>query len=108
MPFGLKNAPSEFQKIINDIFKPYMEFIIVYIDDILVFSKTFDLHVKHLDLFKKIVIQNGLVISKPKMSLFQTEVRFLGHNICQGKIVPIQNFLMLLLIGLSSKDFWVV
>ena len=90
MPFGLKNAPSEFQKIMNDIFNPYMDFIIVYIDDILVFSKTFDLHVKHLDLFKKIVIQNGLVISKPKMSLFQINVRFLGHNICQGKIVPIQ------------------
>lgn len=39
MPFGLKNAPSEFSKIMNDIFNPYMDFIIVYIDDILVFSK---------------------------------------------------------------------
>ncbi|XP_047259002.1 uncharacterized protein LOC124891243, partial [Capsicum annuum] len=35
MPFGLKNAPSEFQKIMNDIFNPYMDFIVVYIDDIL-------------------------------------------------------------------------
>jgi len=90
MPFGLKNAPSEFQKIMNDIFNPYLDFIIVYIDDILVFSKTFETHIKHLDIFKKIVIQNGLVIFKPKMSLFQTKVRFLGHNICQGKITPIQ------------------
>ncbi|KAL3359794.1 hypothetical protein AABB24_016335 [Solanum stoloniferum] len=90
MPFGLKNAPSEFQKIMNDIFNPYLDFIIVYIDDILVYSKTLEMHIKHLDIFKKIVIQNGLVISKPKMSLFQTEVRFLGHLICQGKITPIQ------------------
>ena len=90
MPFGLKNAPSEFQKIMNDIFNPYLDFIIVYIDDILVFSKTLEMHIKHLDIFKKIVIQNGLVISKSKMSLFQTNVRFLGHNICQGKITPIQ------------------
>lgn len=90
MPFGLKIAPSEFQKIMNDIFNPYMDFIIVYIDDILIFSKTLELHYKHLDIFKKIVIQNGLVISKQKMSLFQTNVRFLGHYIFQDKITPIQ------------------
>jgi len=56
MPFGLKNAPSEFQKIMNDIFNPYLDFIIIYIDDILVFSKIFEMHIKNLDIFKKIVI----------------------------------------------------
>ena len=45
---------------------------------------------KHLDLFKKIIIQNGLVISRPKMHIFQTTVRFFGHNIEKGKIIPIQ------------------
>ena len=39
MPQELKNAPSEFQNIMNDIFYPYMEFAIVYIDDVLIFSK---------------------------------------------------------------------
>ena len=78
MPFGLENSPTEFQKIMNDIFNQYLDFIIVYIDDILVYSKTLEMHIKHLEIFKKIVIQNGLVISKPKMSLFQTNVRFLG------------------------------
>jgi len=48
MPFGLKNAPSEFQNIMNDIFTPYTSFIIVYIDDVLVFSKSIDQHLKHL------------------------------------------------------------
>ena len=48
MPFGLKNAPSEFQNIMNDIFTPYTSFIIVYIDDVLVFSKSIDQHFKHL------------------------------------------------------------
>lgn len=48
----------------NDIFNPFSNFIIVYIDDILAFSKTRKMHFKHLDLFKKIIIQNGLVISK--------------------------------------------
>lgn len=74
----------------NDIFYPYSNFIIVYIDDILVFSMDIESHFKHLDLFRKVVIQNGLVISKPKMLLFQTNIRFLGHNIEKGKIIPIQ------------------
>lgn len=39
MPFGLKNAPSEFKNIINDSFTPYTHFTIVYIDDVLVFSQ---------------------------------------------------------------------
>ncbi|RDX80013.1 hypothetical protein CR513_39485, partial [Mucuna pruriens] len=44
MPFGLKNAPSEFQKIMNDIFNPYSKFSIVYIDDVLIFSQTINQH----------------------------------------------------------------
>lgn len=48
MPFGLKNAPSEFQNIMNDIFNLFMYFIIVCIDDVLVFSETNEQHFKHL------------------------------------------------------------
>ena len=48
MSFGLKNAPSEFQRIMNDIYTPLSEFCIVYIDDVLVFSQTIDQHFKHL------------------------------------------------------------
>ena len=44
MPFGLKNAPSEFQNIMNEIFTPFTEFSIVYIDDVLIFSKSIDDH----------------------------------------------------------------
>ena len=55
MPFDLKNAPSEFQNIMNDIFTPFTEFIIVYIDDVLVFSKSIDQHFKHLQHFLRII-----------------------------------------------------
>jgi hypothetical protein len=44
MPFGLKNASSEFQNIMNDIFNPFIHFTIVYIDDILIFSKSIEEH----------------------------------------------------------------
>ena len=54
MHFGLKNAPSEFQNVMNDIFTPFTDFSIVYIDDVLIFSKTIDDHWKHLDIFVKL------------------------------------------------------
>ena len=94
MPFGLKNAPSEFQNIMNDIFIPYSHFCIVYIDDILIFSDNIDQHFKHLKIFIDIVKQNGLVLSPTKINLFQTKIRFLGHNIHQGTIIPIERSLI--------------
>ena len=93
MPFGLKNAPSEFQNIMNDIFTPYTAFIIVYIDDVLVFSNTIDQHFKHLQIFISVMEKNSLAASASKLPLFQTKVRFLGHNIYQGTIKPIQRAL---------------
>nr|KYP43052.1 polyprotein [Cajanus cajan] len=62
MPFGLKNAPSEFQKIMNDIFNPYTSFAIVYIDDVLIFSQSIDQHFKHVNIFVKIITQNGFAV----------------------------------------------
>ncbi|KAM7510610.1 hypothetical protein LguiB_009485 [Lonicera macranthoides] len=89
MPFGLKNAPSEFQNIMNDIFTPYSAFSIVYIDDILIFSNNIDQHIKHIQIFIKIIKNAGLVVSAKKMSIFQTKIRFLGHEITKGSIIPI-------------------
>ncbi|KAL3527337.1 hypothetical protein ACH5RR_011993 [Cinchona calisaya] len=89
MPFGLKNAPSEFQKVMNDIFNPYLNFILVYIDDVLVYSDNLEQHFKHVNIFLDVTKRNDLVISASKISLCQISIRFLGHNICQGKIIPI-------------------
>ena len=55
MLFGLKNAPSKFQNIMNDIFNPYSTFIIVYINDVLIFSSSIDQPFKHLNSFFNIV-----------------------------------------------------
>ena len=89
IPFGLKNAPSEFQNMMNDIFNDYTNFFIVYIDDVLIFSNFIEEHFKHLKKFQKIVRDNGLVISATKIKLFQTNIRFLGFDIYQGQIKPI-------------------
>ena len=59
----------------------------------LFFSHSIDQHFKHLHIFFHVAKQNGLVLSKSKISLFQTRVRFLGHCISQGTITPIERSL---------------
>ena len=90
MAFGLKNAPSEFQNMMNEIFNEYTKFSIVYIDDVLIFSNSIEEQFKHLKNFQKIIRDNGLVISATKIKLFQTNIRFLGFDIYRGQIKPIQ------------------
>ena len=89
MPFGLQNAPSEFQNIMNDIFNSFGHFTIVYIDDVLVYSNSIDEHWKYLYSFLDTIKRNGLIFSAKKIKLFQTKVRFLGYDISEGKIRPI-------------------
>lgn len=86
MPFGLKNAPAVFQKRMDEIFAKVRHFTAVYIDDILVFSKTKEEHYDHLRQVFKIFEEIGLIISKKKISLCQTEIEFLGSIIGQGTI----------------------
>jgi hypothetical protein len=70
----------------DDTLKAYFDWLIVYIDDILVFSDSIDQHFKHLEMFLKVIKQSGLVLSKKKMELFKTSVKFLGHTISNGQI----------------------
>ena len=70
----------------DNIFRPYLEFCLVYIDDIPVASKT---EIEHVDHLKKIISEldkHGIVISERKMQLFQTEIDFVGMHINKGKL----------------------
>ena len=77
----------------NAIFYPYMKFSIVYLDDVLIFSKNINEHRQHLDEFIKIIKENGLVVSTIKIKIFQTKITFLGYQIYQGTITPIKRSL---------------
>ena len=85
MPFGLKNAPQIFQRMMDRIFGKY-SFILVYIDDILVFSKNFHEHIKHLELVFEELINNGLIVSRKKIKLFKNQIEFLGLELENGQV----------------------
>jgi hypothetical protein len=89
MPFGLKNAPSEFQNIMNDIFNPFTNFTIVYIDDVLIFSKSNEEYWKHLNSFLDTIKHSDLIVSAKKIKIFQTKIKFLGFDISKRQIHPI-------------------
>ena len=89
MLFDLKNGPSEFQNIMNDIFNPFNHFTIVYIDDVLVFSKSIEEYWKYLNSFLDTIKHSGLIVSAKKIKLFQTKIKFLGFDISNGQIRPI-------------------
>nr|UMM45054.1 ORFIII polyprotein [Banana streak MY virus] len=86
MPFGLKNAPAIFQRKMDTCFKGTEAFIAVYIDDILVFSETEQLHRDHLRKFLEISKANGLILSPTKMKIGVKTIDFLGASIGNSKI----------------------
>jgi hypothetical protein len=80
MPFGLKNAPATFQRAGNTIFKKEIEkFVHIYIDDINVYSKTFEEHVEHLAIVFERVRESGMKLQRAKCSFIKPEITFLGH-----------------------------
>jgi len=86
MPFGLKNAPSIFQRKMDNCFIKYSKFTCVYIDDILVFSKNKQEHIGHLKLVLKEFMDSGIIISSKKAQFFRNNIEFLGTEIGNGKI----------------------
>lgn len=86
MPFGLKNAPSAFQRIMDETFKGLQAFCQVYIDDLLVFSNSLQEHFEHLNAVLRRVHEVGLVLSKKKAEMFKTQITFLGRIITAGAV----------------------
>lgn len=82
MPFGITNAPSIFQALMNEVFGSYLcKFILIFFNDILVFSRTGIEHLQHLRTVVQILVDHQLFIKKSKCSFGQPQITYLSHLI---------------------------
>jgi hypothetical protein len=89
MPFGLSNAPSTFQATMNLIFAPYLrQFVIVFFDDILVYSPTLESHLQHLEVVFQCLLENEFCLKQSKCSFVQTSIDYLGHIVSAKGVGP--------------------
>jgi hypothetical protein len=80
MPFGLTNAPTMFMDLMNRVFRPYLDsFVVIFIDDILVYSSSDQEHEQHLGLILQTLREHRLYAKLSKCEFWLKEVTFLGH-----------------------------
>jgi hypothetical protein len=80
MPFGLCNAPSTFQSLMNHVFYPFLRhFVLVFFDDILIYSKTWTCHLSHVDRVIHLLSQHQLFLKQSKCDVGASEVEYLGY-----------------------------
>jgi hypothetical protein len=80
MPFGLWNAPSTFQSIMDHVLCPFLHhFFLVLFDDILIYSKTFHFDITHVDQVLHLLSQHNFFLKQSKCAFGALEVEFLGH-----------------------------
>ena len=80
MPFGLSNAPATFQRLMENCLSDMnMQSCLIYLDDIVVFSRTFEEHIERLEKVFERLVEAGLKLSPAKCNLFQKELKYLGH-----------------------------
>lgn len=100
LPFGLKNAPSIFQRAIDDVLREHIgKRCFVYVDDVIIFSRNEQDHLKDTEVVMRSLFEANMRVSAEKSKFFQTEVEYLGFLVSQGgiktcaeKIETIRNF----------------
>jgi len=87
MPFGLTNSPAAFMDLMNRVFKRYLDrFVVVFIDDTLVYSRTPKEHTKHLREFLGVLKKNKLYAKMSKCEFWLEKATYLGHIVSKEGI----------------------
>jgi hypothetical protein len=87
MPFGLCNALTTFQRMMNDILRDFLhKFVIVYLDDVCIYSPTMEEHPEHLRLVLQRFKEEGLKLRLKKCFFGLQEMEYLGYSVSVGKI----------------------
>ncbi|GFX89667.1 retrovirus-related Pol polyprotein from transposon 297 [Trichonephila clavipes] len=88
MSFGLKNAPYFFSKLMAELLNGLEDFVVLYLDDIAIFSDTWESHIKHMETVLQRIKRAKLTIKPSKCKFAQQNVKFLGHIVGQGFRTP--------------------
>ena len=87
VPFGLSNAPAFFMCLMNGVFREYLDkFVIVILDDILIYSKLEEEHEHNLRMVLQVLREHQLYAKLSKCSFYQKQIHYLGHIILEDGI----------------------
>ena len=87
MPFGLTNAPTAFMDLMHRVFQPYLDqFVVVFVDDILIYSKSEEDHEGHLRIVLQTLREHQLYAKFSKYEFWLTKVRFIGHVVSASRV----------------------
>ena len=89
MPFGLVNAPAIYQRLMEEcFFGLHLDICYIYLDDLIIFSKTFDEHVERLEKIFNRLREVNVKLSRKKCEFFKKKVRYVGHIVSAYGIEP--------------------
>lgn len=91
MPFGLHGAPATFQRLVNKVLRDCRSFAIAYLDDIVIFSATWEEHLLHLDQVLTRLSEAGLTAKPGKCQLGAQQVVYLGYVVGGGQVRPTED-----------------
>ncbi|KAI4302130.1 hypothetical protein MLD38_037914 [Melastoma candidum] len=87
MPFGLCNAPATFQALMNDVLRPFLRrFVLVFFDDILIYSTSWADHLRHLRVVLAVLRQHRLFVKRSKCAFGVDSISYLGHVISEAGV----------------------
>lgn len=89
LPFGLQNSPATYQRLMEDILGDYnLNICLIYLDDVIIFSKTHQEHLERLEKVFQRIRESGLKLSPKKCKFFKEEVVYVGHSVSAAGIRP--------------------